>query len=61
MSRFSDTIAKNLVERFGTLSALMRASKDQLVEVDGVGEVMAERLRTGLEWLRTQLNMDNRK
>ncbi|MBW7863357.1 MAG: DNA integrity scanning protein DisA [Candidatus Hydrogenedentes bacterium] len=61
MSRFSDTIAKNLVERFGTLSALMRASKDQLVEVDGVGEVMAERLRTGLEWLRTQLNMDTRK
>ncbi len=61
MSRLSDAIVKNLVERFGTLSALMRASKEQLVEVEGVGEVMAERLRSGLEFLRTQLNMDNRK
>ena len=30
-------------------------------EVDGVGEAMAERLRTGVEMLRAQLNMDTRK
>ncbi len=60
-ARFSDTIIRNLIERFGGLSGILRATKDELFEVDGVGEAMAERLRTGLEMLRNQINMDNRK
>ncbi len=60
-ARFSDTVIHNLIEEFGSLPGILKATKEQLVEVDGVGEAMAERLRTGVEMLRTQLNMDTRK
>jgi len=60
-ARFSDTVIRNLIEQFGSLPGILNATKEELVEVDGVGEAMAERLRTGVEMLRAQLNMDTRK
>jgi diadenylate cyclase len=57
--RLPEQIIENLVERFGTLQAIMRAPKEDLVEVDGVGEVMAERVRVGLNQL-SQLTLGRR-
>ena len=38
----------------------MRAPKEDLVEVDGVGEVLAERIRVGLNLLQNQLALERR-
>ena len=58
--RLTHQIIENLVVRFGTLQQIMRAPKDDLVEVDGVGEVLAERVRVGLNLLQNQLALDRR-
>jgi len=59
--RLSNQIIDNLVQRFGTLQQVIRAPKDDLVEVDGVGEVLAERIRVSLSLLRNQLIVDERR
>ena len=38
--------ARALLEHFGSVEAVMSASEDDLIEVDGVGTVTAERIRT---------------
>lgn len=57
--RLPEQIIENLVQRFSTLRAIMHAPKEELCEVDGVGEVMAERVRVGLTQLN-QLNLGRR-
>jgi Fanconi anemia group M protein len=37
--------ARSLLAHFGTVEAVMTANQEDLVEVDGVGEVTAERIR----------------
>lgn len=59
--RLSNQIIENLVQRFGTLQQVIRAPKEDLVEVDGVGEVLAERVRVSLGLLRNQLIVDERR
>ena len=59
--RLSNQIIDSLVQRFGTLQQVLRAPKDDLVEVDGVGEVLAERIRVSLSLLRNQLIIDERR
>lgn len=58
--RLSPQIIEHLVERFGSLQQIMRAPKEDLVEVDGIGEVMAERIRVGLNLLQNQLALERR-
>jgi diadenylate cyclase len=58
--RLSPQIIENLVQRFGSLSHIDRAPKEELCEVDGVGEVLAERIRVGLNLLRNQLTLGRR-
>jgi len=58
--RLSNQIIDHLVERFGSLQAILMAPKDDLVEVEGIGEVLAERIRVSLNLLRNQLALDNR-
>ncbi len=58
--RLSTQIIENLVARFGNLQQIMRAPKEDLVEVEGIGEVLAERIRTGLNLLQNQLALDRR-
>ena len=58
--RLSPQIIENLVDRFGNLQQIMRAPKEDLVEVEGVGEVLAERIRTGLNLLQNQMALDRR-
>ena len=43
-----ETIAAHVVERFGTLPKVMRASLSDLVEVEGVGEARARAIKDGL-------------
>jgi len=59
-NRLTTQIIENLVERFATLQQIMRAPKGDLVEVDGVGEVLAERVRVGLNLLQNQLALERR-
>jgi diadenylate cyclase len=56
--RLTPQIIENLVQRFGTLQQIMRAPKEELVAVEGVGEVLAERVRVSLNSLRNQLAFD---
>jgi len=59
--RLTPQIVENLVQRFESLQQIIRAPKDELVAVEGVGEVLAERVRVSLNLLRSQLAMDMRK
>ena len=58
--RLSQGIIENLVEAFGSLQAILRAPREDLVAVEGVGEVMAERIRASLDLLRNQLALEVR-
>lgn len=58
--RLTPQIIENLIARFGSLQQIIRAPKDELVAVDGVGEVLAERVRVSLNLLRSQLALDRR-
>lgn len=49
------TVAGRLIDRFGTLSALLQASEAQLDDVDGVGARRARAVRDGLRRLRDRL------
>jgi diadenylate cyclase len=46
--RVPDAVLSNIVERFGTLHKIMRASIDDLDEVDGVGTTRARSIKDGL-------------
>ncbi|MBI4560226.1 MAG: DNA integrity scanning protein DisA [Candidatus Hydrogenedentes bacterium] len=56
--RLTPQVIENLIARFDSLQAIMRASKDELQDVDGVGDVLAERVRSSLNLLRSQVVMD---
>ena len=46
--RLPDGIVENIVGRFGNLQKIMRASTDDLDDVEGVGEVRAKAIKEGL-------------
>ncbi len=46
--RLPETIAAHVIERFGTLPKVMRASQADLVSVEGVGEARARAIKDGL-------------
>ncbi|MFC1736482.1 DNA integrity scanning diadenylate cyclase DisA [Candidatus Hydrogenedentota bacterium] len=54
----SESVIENLVSEFGSLQSILRARRDQLVKIDGVGDILAERIKVGLNMLRNQLIMD---
>ncbi|HYG73479.1 MAG TPA: helix-hairpin-helix domain-containing protein, partial [Planctomycetota bacterium] len=43
------SVAARLVNHFGTLSAIQQATAEQLMEVEGIAETMAETIRSGLQ------------
>lgn len=59
--RLPQPVIDNLVSRFGSLQKILRAPKDELVTVDGIGEVLAERIRVSINLLRNQLSLDERR
>jgi diadenylate cyclase len=56
--RITPQIIEALIKRFGSLQQIMRAPKEELCEVEGVGEVLADRIRQSLTNLRNQLALD---
>ncbi|HNZ47797.1 MAG TPA: DNA integrity scanning diadenylate cyclase DisA [Candidatus Hydrogenedentes bacterium] len=54
INRLPAQIIDNLVNELGSLQAILQAPKEVLVEVEGVGDVMAERIRSGLALLANQ-------
>jgi diadenylate cyclase len=56
--RLTPQIIESLVQKFGSLQHIMRAPKEELCAVEGIGEVLAERVRVSLNSLRNQLALD---
>lgn len=51
-------VIENLVAHFGNLPRILRASMEELDEVEGIGEVRARAIREGLRRLREQILLD---
>lgn len=51
-------VIENLVEKFGYLQSILKASIEDLDEVDGIGEVRALSIKEGLRRLREQVLLD---
>lgn len=58
--RLPTLIIENLVEHFGDLSTILRASMDDLDEVEGIGEVRARAIKNGLKRLQEQVILEQR-
>ena len=53
VGRLPDSVREDIVKYFGSVSKLLRASEDQLIEVEGVGGTRASQLGLFLERLQT--------
>jgi diadenylate cyclase len=56
--RLPDQITRNIVARFGNLQKIMRATIDDLDDVDGVGEMRAQAIKEGLARLAESAILD---
>lgn len=56
--RLPSPIIKNLTMHFGNLNNIMRASIEELDEVEGIGEIRARKIKEGLERIQEQLFID---
>jgi diadenylate cyclase len=54
-------VMKNLIQVFSNLQGVLKASIDELDDVEGIGEVRARTIREGLRRVRDQLLMDKRR
>lgn len=57
----SAPVIENIVQRFGTLQNILRASREELVAVEGVDDMLAERIEVGLNLVRSQLMLDRNR
>lgn len=58
LPRIPLSIIENLVERFGLLSNVLRATIEELDEVEGIGEVRAHSIKNGLKRMHEQLLLE---
>lgn len=56
--RLPMAVVENLVEELGSLQRILRASIEELDEVDGIGEVRARTIKEGLRRLREQIMLE---
>jgi diadenylate cyclase len=56
--RLPDTVISNIVDRFGSLHKIMRATVDDLDDVDGVGSTRARAIKEGLSRLAESSILD---
>jgi diadenylate cyclase len=56
--RLPASVVENLVEQFGSLQSILRASLEELDEVEGIGEVRARAIKDGLRRLQEQVLVD---
>ncbi len=52
------SIVENLVDRFSLLNHILRASIDELDDVEGIGEVRARSIKNGLKRMQEQLLLE---
>jgi diadenylate cyclase len=58
LPRIPVPIIDNLVDRFGLLSHILRATIEELDEVEGIGEVRARSIKNGLKRMQEQLILE---
>ncbi|TCP24136.1 diadenylate cyclase [Scopulibacillus darangshiensis] len=58
ISRLPQSIIKNLIEKFGNMNNIVKASIAELDEVEGIGEKRAKKIKDGLERIQEQLFID---
>ena len=58
LPRLPMSIIENLVERFGLLGNILRASIEELDDVEGIGEVRARSIKNGLRRMQEQLFLE---
>lgn len=58
--RLPTPIISNLVETIGNLPSILKASIEELDEVEGIGEVRARAIKNGLKRLQEQVILDQR-
>jgi diadenylate cyclase len=51
-------IIENLIDRFGELPQIVKATVEELDDVDGIGEVRARKIKEGLKLIREQFYAD---
>lgn len=56
--RLPDQVIQNIVDRFGNLQKIMRATIDELDDVEGVGEMRAHAIKDGLSRLAESAILD---
>jgi diadenylate cyclase len=55
ISRLPPIIVENLIDQFQQLPAILKATVEELDEVEGIGEVRARKIKDGLKFLKDQL------
>lgn len=56
--RIPPIVVENLIEKFEDIRQIMRASIEELDEVDGIGEARAKKIKEGLTRIQEQLFID---
>lgn len=56
--RIPPLVVENLIQKFEDLPQIMRASSEELDEVDGIGEARARKIKEGLTRIQEQLFID---
>jgi diadenylate cyclase len=56
--RIPPIVVENLIEKFEDITQIMRASIEELDEVDGIGEARAKKINDGLNRIQEQLFID---
>ncbi|WP_432404617.1 DNA integrity scanning diadenylate cyclase DisA [Wukongibacter sp. M2B1] len=56
--RLPGTVIKNIVEHFKNFQKILRASTEELYDVEGIGEVRAKNIKEGLRRVRDQVLLD---
>ncbi|WP_077623939.1 DNA integrity scanning diadenylate cyclase DisA [Sediminibacillus massiliensis] len=56
--RLPHIIVEYMIEKFGLLNEVLKASTEELVAVNGVGQVRAEKIKDGLNRIQEQLFID---
>jgi diadenylate cyclase len=59
--RLPFSVISNLVCRFGNLQGVLRATIENLDDVEGIGEIRARTIKESLRRIQEQLLMDNRR
>jgi diadenylate cyclase len=59
--RLNMALVRKLVDKFSTLQGILKASIEDLDDVEGIGSVRARIIKEGLKRVRNQLLLDNRQ